>query len=73
MIFASVARQGINLKVPYDWQVEPSLLSLIKKSVTHDPMPLSVMHVHDLEETAAEMQPTIEEPFDTNQSIAVLS
>ncbi|KAK6027301.1 hypothetical protein OSTOST_06669 [Ostertagia ostertagi] len=73
MVLASVTRQGINLNVPYDWQTVPSLLSLVEKSVMHDPIPQSAVTAVDMEGTAVEMQPTVEEAFDTNQSIAVLT
>ncbi|PIO64572.1 hypothetical protein TELCIR_13795 [Teladorsagia circumcincta] len=73
MVLASVTRQGINLNVPYDWQSVPSLLSLVEKSVMHDPVPQSAATAADVEGTAVEMQPTVEEAFDTNQSIAVLT
>ncbi|KJH47351.1 hypothetical protein DICVIV_06556 [Dictyocaulus viviparus] len=43
MVGASVSRQGINLALPYDWQVEPSLLSLIKKTTEYTTVPAPVI------------------------------
>ncbi|EYB94845.1 hypothetical protein Y032_0167g92 [Ancylostoma ceylanicum] len=36
MIYCSATRQGIKLDVPYDWQVEPELLDLVKKYTAYN-------------------------------------
>ncbi|XGW03037.1 hypothetical protein V3C99_014778 [Haemonchus contortus] len=70
MVYASVARQGINLKVPYDWQTEPSLLSLVNESCEHDLIQQSSPIAINNEEIAVE-KPNVGKPFDANNIIAV--
>ncbi|RCN35314.1 hypothetical protein ANCCAN_18832 [Ancylostoma caninum] len=36
MIYCSATRQGIKLDVPYDWQVEPELLDLVKRYTAYN-------------------------------------
>ncbi|VDM62651.1 unnamed protein product [Angiostrongylus costaricensis] len=39
MVSASAIRQGVNLNAPYDWQVVPALLSLVKQTTEYDSPP----------------------------------
>ncbi|KAJ1371763.1 hypothetical protein KIN20_033767 [Parelaphostrongylus tenuis] len=39
MIYISATHQCVNLRGPYDWQVVPALISLVKKSTEYDPAP----------------------------------
>ncbi|KAL6743068.1 hypothetical protein Aduo_016153 [Ancylostoma duodenale] len=36
MLYCSATRQGIKLDVPYDWQVEPELLDLVKRYTAYN-------------------------------------
>uniref|UniRef100_A0A0K0CU25 Protein kinase domain-containing protein n=1 Tax=Angiostrongylus cantonensis TaxID=6313 RepID=A0A0K0CU25_ANGCA len=39
MVSASAIRQGVDLNTPYDWQVVPALLSLVKETTEYDSPP----------------------------------